>query len=573
MALALCLTLFSGCGSTGTSEAASSQEAAVSAEASVSAEAPAVQEAPESAPPEEEASVVSAEEEDAEEPSYHLPISEEPLTYSLWMTYAPFAGELMDTEHMEEMNVFQAIAAETNINFDIIAANGGAEADNFNLMIAAGDYTDIITSLNNYYSGKEGAVDDGVIQDLAAVLEEKCPIYWSYLSSDTNTLMAAYTESGYMPCICMLSPEVGQESQGLVIRKDWLEEFGMTVPTTFDELTAYLEEAQTQYGAGYDMTNTLGVIQELGAGLNLNLGGFTVEDGTVLYSYAQDSFKTYLKFINNLYNENIISKDFFSQSSNDLSGAARQTFALGQNSMILTTATNTADILEYAGGDVPMVVQPYVSEDGTTEAHVLTSYHLNLMKHDDTWAFTYECEDIDPLLELVEFLYSDDGYVLANYGIEGDTYTLDENGEPQWTDYITDNPDGLSFFFASYVYATNAATAFVPFLSDLSKTFYEFNDNQWEVYEDLKNLSDAAYNLPSYVSMTSEESTEYDSLYTDVDTYAQTEILSFITGTSDIDADFDSFVSGMNDLGLTRMIELEQTAYDRAISRAAELEG
>ena len=584
MVLALCAVLFAGCGSTSSSDAETtdSNAAEMSAASSVEelpAEEPASAEEPESikepAAAEESAeSGAEAPEEVIEaEPSYHLPISEEPLTYSLWMAYAPFAGELMDTDHMEDMSIFKAIAETTNINFDITAANGGAEADNFNLMIAAGDYTDVITSMNNYYSGKEGAVDDGIIQDLAEVLPEKCPIYWSYLSSDPNTLMTAYTQSGYMPCICMLAPEVGQESQGLVIRKDWLENFDMEVPKTFDALTAYLERAQSEYGAGYDLTNTLGIIQELGAGLNLYLGAYTVEEGTLKYSYAQDEFKTYLKFMNNLYNESIISRDFFSQSVMDLSGAARQTFALGQNSMVLTTATNTADIMQYAGEDVPMVVQPYVSEDGTTEPHVLTSYQLNLMKHDDTWSFSAECENIDPLLELVEFLYSDEGYVMANYGIEGEAYELDDNGNPQWTDLVVNNPDGVSFFFCSYVYATNAATAFVPFLNDLSKTFYTFNDNQWEVFEDLKHLSDAAYNVPTFVSMTSEESAEYDGLSTDLNTYAQTEILSFITGGKDIDSEFDSFVQGLYDLNLDRMTELSQAAYDRAIARVAELEG
>lgn len=28
------------------------------------------------------------------------------------------------------------------------------------------------------------------------------------------------------------------------------------------------------------------------------------------------------------------------------------------------------------------------------------------------------CTNIDPLLEMVEFLYSDEGYLLSNYGVE-----------------------------------------------------------------------------------------------------------------------------------------------------------
>ena len=114
----------------------------------------------------------------------------------------------------------------------------------------------------------------------------------------------------------------------------------------------------------------------------------------------------------------------------------------------------------------------------------------------DNWAFSADCEDIDPLLDLVEYLFSDDAYLLTNYGVEDVTYTLDEDGKPHYTDLIINNPDGLSYFFASYVYATNAASGFFPFLNDMSRTFFDFTENQWQVNEDLRTLSDCAWNYP-----------------------------------------------------------------------------
>ena len=36
-----------------------------------------------------------------------------------------------------------------------------------------------------------------------------------------------------------------------------------------------------------------------------------------------------------------------------------------------------------------------------------------------------------------------EGIMLSNYGEEGKTYTM-ENGEPKLTDYVLNNPDGLS---------------------------------------------------------------------------------------------------------------------------------
>ena len=86
--MAMFVSLFAGCGgNTNTADVPSSA-------ASVSERASAEQET---------VSGVYDSEETAEktEPTYHLPISEETLTYSMWTTYAPFAANLVDTETLK----------------------------------------------------------------------------------------------------------------------------------------------------------------------------------------------------------------------------------------------------------------------------------------------------------------------------------------------------------------------------------------------------------------------------------------------------------------------------------------
>ena len=161
-------------------------------------------------------------------------------------------------------------------------------------------------------------------------------------------------------------------------------------------------------------------------------------DGQVEFGLAQDRAKDYFKFMNRIYTDGLMSQDFFSSTNADLGSQSRLDFGLGLNSLVSTAANKTSDIM------------------------------MNV---------------------------SDDAYLLTNYGVEGVTYTLDENGKPHYTDLIINNPDGLSYFFASYVYATNAASSFFPFLNDMSRTFFDFTDNQWQVY----NAQDAAINAgPGY---------------------------------------------------------------------------
>lgn len=568
LVMAMLLSLVAGCsGDTKTTSSTASQPAT-----DTSAE-----QAPETTP--ETASETGSAEshtslsavEPATEPSYTLPISEDPLTYSMWTTYAPFAAELVNTETLEGMLVLDALQEVTNIHFDFVAANGAAEQDNFNLMIAAGDYTDILSSMEFYNTGLEGAVEEGIVMDLADILPEKCPTYWSYLSSNTTTLMRGYTDSGYMPAIMVLTPEVGQEVVGPVLRQDWLDAFGMEMPKTYDELYTYIEKANQEYGAVFEMTASNGIMAELAYGLNIEIGGYTVEDGKVLYGPAQESFKDYLKFMNRLYENALIPQDFFSDSAQDLSSQARLDFGLGTNSLLAVAANNTSDIMMNVTDDrFEMAVLPYVSTDGKMENHVGPDTLTNTVKDPDPWCFNADLKDIDPLLEMVEYLFSPEGYLLSNYGVEGESYTLDENGEPQYTDLVINNPDGLSYFFASYVYATNAASGFFPYINDMEKTYYDFNDNQWQIYEDLKTLSDCAYNYPSYATMTTEESGKYTSVESDLSTYAESAILEFIVGSVDIDGGFDAYINTLHDMNLQDMIDLKQAAYDRAMDRVAD---
>lgn len=568
LVLTLVLGLLAGCGSD-TSEAVSSAPAASMSE---TASVPVEETAPETIPeaPSSEAEASTPEAEAPAEPTYTIPIVDEPVTYSMWMAYAPFAAELVNTETLEGMFVLDTLQEITNIHFDFVTANGAAEQDNFNLMIASGDYTDILSSMEFYNTGLEGAVEEGIVQDLADVLPKACPTYWSYLSSNTNTLMRAYTDSGYMPAILVLTPEVGQEVVGPVLRGDWLADFGMEIPKTYDDLYAYIEKANTEYGAIFEMTSSAGMMAELAYGMNIEIGGYTVEDGEVIYGASQEGFKDYLKFMNKLFENKLIPQDFFADTSEDLSSKARLDFGLGTNSLLSVAANNTSDIMmNVTDEDFSMAVLPFVSVDGTIENHVGPDTLTNTVKDSDPWCFNAELEDIDPLLELVEYLFSDEGYLLTNYGVEGETYTM-VDGKPQYTDLIINNPDGLSYFFASYVYVTNAASGFFPYINDMEKTYYEFNDNQWQVYEDLKSLSDCAYNYPSFAVMDAEESSEYSSIESDLSTYAESAILEFIVGTTDIDEGFDTYVDTLYEMGLQDLIDLKQAAYDRAMERYAD---
>ena len=57
---------------------------------------------------------------------------------------------------------------------------------------------------------------------------------------------------------------------------------------------------------------------------------------------------------------------------------------------------------------------------------------------------------------------------------------------------------------------------------------------------------------------------EVATLQTNIENYMQQNALQFITGSKNLDSDWDSYVKGLDGLGLKRYLEIQQTAYDKA---------
>ena len=49
----------------------------------------------------------------------------------------------------------------------------------------------------------------------------------------------------------------------------------------------------------------------------------------------------------------------------------------------------------------------------------------------------------------------------------------------------------------------------------------------------------------------------------EVKNYYQESAVQFITGAMDLDKDWDTYVKGLEDMGMGRLLEVYQTAYDR----------
>ena len=576
LALALCLGL-AGCGGGAASSAAPADSSTKTEE---SAKAP---EQPSEAP--SAAAEASAPEESAAEPAepeglqvVELPIETDAVHYSCWMPVAPYVSTMMNLEDFsEQVAMVKMINEMTNVYIDFNAVAGGfVEQESFNLMIAGGDYTDIIGVMNYYGSssgaaagsaGHEKAIEDGIIIDLYDDLKEYAPNYWSLLTSDDNAYMTMRTQSGYMGCIAQLLKKAGTENQGMIVRKDWLKASGIENLNTLDQYEQYLTYCKDNYGA-YAYLQYEGLDTDWGSAFNITPGAFNVVDGKVVHSFTTDAFKSYLTKMNDWYQKGLFNDDFYNDT--DIT-TVRTDMANDLCSFVDGSAEGMSNIFDMNPENTAMELQAtaYPKADGVDEIHV--GFESKLIKNSDTWAVSTACADPIPLLKLVNWLYSEEGQLVYNWGEEGVSFEYDENGQPQWTDLVVNNPDGLNFMFASYLYATGVGSVYFPGVYDMEKGFYSYNDDQLEAVDTLASLTDGANNLPAYVSLDNAEQDRYNSIATDLDTYAKGMILKFILGDEPM-SNYQSFLDTCMDMGLQQMTEIYQGAYDRGQAALAELD-
>lgn len=498
------------------------------------------------------------------------------VTYTVWMPIAPFITSVI--KDLNEVTVVKEMSEKTNINFEWTLISALTEEEQYNLMVASGEWCDIIGVMNRYTTGMEGAINDGVIIDIYDKAKELAPNYWNAISADQATFKSLVTESGKMGAFAQLLKEAGSENQGWVIRQDWLDKLGLEKPTTITQLHDTLLAFKDKYNA-YAYMPATGINGTLLGAFNLSAGAaagssggsnasvpggglFMLRDNEYVCIYDQPEFKEYLSMMAQWYKEGIIKDDFYNDT--DVT-AIRQDFANDLCGYVETSAANMNQIYDNNPTNTSMLISGVgqITDDAGTPVKVGSS--TGLVKNAAIWGISTKCENIDNIFKFVNYIFSDEGTFLYNWGNENEAYTLDENGDPQWTELVINNPDGMAFIASSYLYATSVGSAFIPGIFDMEKTFYNFDDYQWEALDLFKTTPTEGWFIPNWVSMTLEEQEEYYPLQTELETYTESAILAFITGETPID-EYDNFVSTVKSMNYQEMYEIQYAAYQRAIA-------
>ncbi len=489
-----------------------------------------------------------------------LPLTTEDVTFTYFTTLNPqITGYMSD---LSENLYYQTAAELTGVNIDFVLASPDTQTENFQLMIAGGDYTDIIGSEGaNYSGGVELAVQEEVYVNLLDY-EEYAPHYFDLIRREEYDYASLLTDSGYMAGFAIVYTENQPLNQGYMIRQDWLDEQGLETPTTYDQWYDVL----CNFRDNYDCT-PLALTGFNLSGLSAGFGVYGdvsamsvpvyVDDGTVTFAWTQDSFRDYIQLMHDWYSEGLIDADELLNnapfpSEDEIITDKRGIWKVERDNMVYY-----ADLAQDPDFRAVAIPYPSMNEGETTHFKELTG---NLGT--PALFVTTACDDIPLLIQWMDFRYSEEGATLANYGTEGYTFEYDANGNPAFTDVIINNEDGMTSSLAMNVFTLWRCEC----LYDAYRMDSTFTEDQKEAPEIWAMNSDDACTLPK-VSLTAEEGEQASTIYSDIYTYAAEHISKFITGDEDMST-WDAFAESLQGMQVDELTAIYQTAYDRYMNRS-----
>ena len=494
---------------------------------------------------------------------------------------------------------------KTGVKIDYVHPSLTNAAEKFTLLISSGKLTDIIGyNMNSYTGGAQQAVDDGVIHQLNIegnnILEAWAPDYNALLNQHSDTVLKeAMTDKGYIYAFGTIAPD--QElntTAGPIVRGDWLEELHADGTLPFEKPTT-VDEWYTMLKAFKDKKGATAPLSAGGQGFycgfisgayGTNLSWYR-DGNTVKYAPMEDGYKDYLTTMNKWYKEGLYDSGFDTKDANTVtaqlldgrSGATWNAIGGGIGTLMSNVEAKTADDPQK---NAKFIGVQYPTLDGSKSEFAQASAKFNPVTSIST-----QCKDPELAAKWLNYGYTKEGHLLYNFGIENKTYKWveiehrktddyggyikdEKTGEyimetskyPQYTDEVKKNPTlTMQEAFAKYSQAGGAGGGGMYRQDPRYLEQYAVREEQkdaWTVWCDTNAFDHYVPNT----SVAEKDQKEYSITLTSIDDYVNQEYIKFIKGTRPL-SEFDDFRKTLEGMGVKKIIEIKQAAYDAYLAR------
>lgn len=477
--------------------------------------------------------------------------------------------------------VAKAITEATGVTLDVsypVASQGDAKED-VALMIANDEYPDMIYA--------KGSATDlyqaGALIDMTDLIEKYGPNIKKMYGAELEKLKWSQDDPGiYQLSYSGVNQKTLTTGGSCQIQWAALKENDYKYPKTLDEyekmIKSYLA-AHPKTEDGLDMIGitmsasdwhwmiTLGNPAGLIADASPDNGQWIIDDNYgVHYKHVTDEEKEYFKWLCRMYNEGILDPNFATQTDDDYIAKVASGRVVAITDAEWHYSQCEATLVADGKVDQTYVGLPVTLREDQVEKALLyqgTTVGWGM-------AITKSCEDPVRAIKFLDYLCSDEGQILYHWGIEGENYFLDDDGQPYRTDEevakAQSDPDyakntGIDNYTGFPIYGTGSYSEdgfpYTPTTKESVIANYNTAEKEgceamgFEMLTDMFAQPEEFDLLPYSALWAYQQPQELSEKQTILDEIAWPGLVKCVTGTEDeFDANWESMVQELTDNGL-----------------------
>ncbi|MRN53735.1 extracellular solute-binding protein [Paenibacillus monticola] len=372
----------------------------------------------------------------------------------------------------------------------------------------------------------------------------------------------------------------------MFINKTWLDNLGLQVPTTWDELENVLiafrdgdpnkngdntDEVPMDFNPmGWDFTPKL-LLGSLGLPLSNGVtDGYFTEDAQVKDFYVDDRFKTLMQFLQKLYSENLINKEVVTQDYSKYQSLAR-----GSGTTAKVGFTWGWETSDRVGNELKdqYVTMPQLKQhaDSTEELYWSNdNYYQNY--GDNAISLSAKSKNKDAAMRFIDAFYEPTVSMQVLFGGMNDTDKgIKDNGDGT---YQVLPPADSSLDPGSWKWTSTFADNGPMYIADDLKSKLTLGTDmqsvlkEKSVYDDLLKKADPQTNVYPQVFMkySMEDTNAMAMNQANINNITDQKWAQWMTTNVDIDSEWNEYVTSIETSGLAQNLEIRQKAYQEYLS-------
>ncbi|WP_251452150.1 extracellular solute-binding protein [Microbacterium sp. Marseille-Q6648] len=351
--------------------------------------------------------------------------SDEPLDSVTWMT-------MLHTPTTPESGgpIESALEEHTGIDIDFQWVPDASKDEKINAALASDSLADITSLTNIANTSVRQALTSGQFWDVEPYLEE----FPNLADIDEQTIDSARVD-GHLYGVPFQKPKA---RYGVLVRQDWLDNLGLEVPHTLDELAevalAFTEDDPDGNGVD-DTTGFIDRAESAILGFRMLSGYFGAgnvfeidDDDNVVPSFTTDAFTEAMEWYRGLYERGAVNSEFVTMQKQNQQDAIAQ----GKGGIVVTGLFEAKNYMNLAVSADPQTPMAWALVNDMTHEDVPRRILSDTNGGFGGWMAISKSrvgseEDLKAILGFIDKLLEEDAFRLMTYGIEGTHYTVEDD--------------------------------------------------------------------------------------------------------------------------------------------------